>query len=326
MAEAMEPPTPEEEDALASLARKHRQCRRRWALYCATVWSTHVTSLLVTLSCGALEWLSAQLWLFGFRCFLMRLKRRHDGFQRLRHSDVINYNYDMNPDETIPPKAGISDVAHTVVKTGLSAIPMVGGPAAELFAALIVLPLSRRRDKWVQSIADGLKALEEKIQDFALESVQNNEAFATTAMYATQVALRNHHEEKLEALRNAVLNVASGNAPDDDLQLIFLNLIDSLTPWHLRMLCFFQDPIAYGKARGINHSDLYTGSISQTLEQTFPELRGQRAFYDQIAKDLFARGRIGIESLHTMMTASGVLSKRSTEMGDRFVAFITSPV
>jgi hypothetical protein len=70
--------TPEEEAALAALASKHRQRRRRWALYCAIVWSTHVTSLLVTLSCGvvdwlvALAWLPAQLSLFGFGCFWMR--------------------------------------------------------------------------------------------------------------------------------------------------------------------------------------------------------------------------------------------------------------
>jgi hypothetical protein len=232
----------------------------------------------------------------------------------------------MSPNERTPPKASLGDAMHTIVKAGLSAIPVAGGPAAELFAALIVPPLTKRRDKWVQTIADGLKALEEKIESFSLESLQDNEAFTTTIMHASQVALRNHHEEKLEALRNAVLNVASGNAPDDNLQLMFLNFIDSLTPWHLHMLRFFQDPIAYGKARGINHSNLYSGSIAQTLERTFPELRGQRAFYDQIAKDLFARGLIDIESLHTTMTASGTLSKRTTEVGDCFVAFITSPV
>jgi hypothetical protein len=55
-------------------------------------------------------------------------------------------------------------------------------------------------------------------------------------MHATQAAIRNHQKEKLEALRNAVLNSAEKNALDEDIKLMFVSLIDTFTPWHLRIL------------------------------------------------------------------------------------------
>jgi hypothetical protein len=45
------------------------------------------------------------------------------------------------------PKASMGDIAHTSTKAGLSAIPLVGGPAAEIFAAIITPPLTKRRDE-----------------------------------------------------------------------------------------------------------------------------------------------------------------------------------
>lgn len=38
------------------------------------------------------------------------------------------------------PKSGAGDAAHAVVRAALSAIPTAGGPAAELFTALVPPP------------------------------------------------------------------------------------------------------------------------------------------------------------------------------------------
>lgn len=226
-----------------------------------------------------------------------------------------------------PPKPDSGDVAHTIVKAGLSAIPMVGGPAAELFSALIIPPLAKRRDKWVQSIAEGLEELRAKIEGFDVEALRDNPAFVTAVMHATQAAIRNHQEEKLEALRNAVLNVACANAPHEDLQLMFLNFVDTLTPWHLRILRFFQNPTGYGAAKGIKYPAWHMGGPSTVLEYTFQELRGQRGFYDQVVSDLFSRGLMNSDTsaLHTTMTAAGMFDKRITPMGENFLRFISSP-
>ena len=114
--------------------------------------------------------------------------------------------------DALTPTGG--DWAHTISKGALSAIPAVGGPAAELLAAIIVPPLARRRDEWIRALADGLHVLEARVEGFTIAGLAENEAFVSTVMQATTVAVRTHQQEKREALRNAVLNVAAGRAPD----------------------------------------------------------------------------------------------------------------
>lgn len=139
----------------------------------------------------------------------------------------------MNSNTNKELKPEIADVAHTAAKALITAIPVIGGAAAEFFSAIVVPPLSRRRDKWIEDIVEGLQTLEKQVDGFKIEELSHNEMFITTVMNASQTAIRNHQEEKLEALRNAVLNAALPNPPDDDLQLMFLNFVDTFTPWHL---------------------------------------------------------------------------------------------
>jgi len=217
-------------------------------------------------------------------------------------------------------------VAHTLVKAGISSIPVLGGAAAEVFSLVIAPPLDRRRTEWMHTIADGLKSLEEKLKGFHVEDLSKNEAFISTVLHASQTAIRNHQQEKLEALRNAVLNVAIGKAPDEDVQLMFLNLIDALTPWHLRISRFFQDPVGLGNAKGLSTNTWTMGAPATLLERYYPELSGRRDFYDLVVSDLHARGLFSIADLHTTMSAQGIFTKRTTALGDSFLNFIASPI
>ena len=126
---------------------------------------------------------------------------------------------------------------------------------------------------------------------------------------------------------NAVLNVAIGNAPEDDLQLMFLNWVDSFTTWHLRILRLFQTPVEHGKKVGFSPDQIsYVGSPSDLLERCYSDLQGKRVIYDQIVSELHSRGLLGIDSLHSGMTGQGVFAKRTIELGDQFLNFITSPI
>jgi hypothetical protein len=71
-------------------------------------------------------------------------------------------------------------------------------------------------------------------------------------MQANQSAFRNHKKEKIDALRNAVLNSCLPGAPEDDIQMIFLNYIDELTPWHLRIMNLFDDPSRWAEENNTN--------------------------------------------------------------------------
>ena len=214
------------------------------------------------------------------------------------------------------PRAENRDLPDSVSRAVTSLVP--GGSALLEF---LQRPIETRREQWMDMIGHGLEKLEQQIADFNPETLLQNEAFVTAMLHASQIAIRNHQTEKREALRNAVLNVACDRAPEEDLQLMFLNLVDSFTSWHIRILRFFQNPADLADASGI-----VAGGFNTVLEQAFPVLQGQREFYDIINKDLFDRGLSNSQSLHGIGTGSGLLQKRSTAMGDAFLGFISSPV
>jgi hypothetical protein len=172
------------------------------------------------------------------------------------------------------PKPTHGDALHTFAKAGLSAIPIVGGPATELFAYIVVPPLTKRRDEWLQLIADGLKALEEKMENFSIESLSKNDDFITMLLEASHLAVRTHQKEKIESLRNAVLNAAL-EIPEEHAQAILLQFLAVATPWHLRVLAFYQSPEGYLEKAG---TKLSTGDyLSHFVSRVFKELDPNQA-------------------------------------------------
>lgn len=121
----------------------------------------------------------------------------------------------MSDNPYAAPKPSKGDIGHALAKAGLSAVPVIGGSTAELFQLLVQPPLERRRAAWMERVAEGLKELEEN--GLKLDDLKENEEFTSAVMQASQIAIRIHQQRKLEALRNAVLNVATGQAPDDAL-------------------------------------------------------------------------------------------------------------
>lgn len=221
----------------------------------------------------------------------------------------------MSDEKLDVPKQSRGDIAYSAAKAGLSAIPVIGGAAVELFQNVVQPPLEKRRAEWMAQVGQKLQELEEKGLD--LENLKENEGFISAVMYASQLALRTHHQEKLEALKNAVANIAIGQCPEEAIQHIFLNLVDSLTELHIQILKVFQAPEA---PHGIS-----MGGLSTVLEHNLPILRGRRDLYDQLWKDLFSRGLVNTDGLHTTMSGSGLTSKRTTGLGDAFLQFISEP-
>jgi len=227
----------------------------------------------------------------------------------------------------IPPKKNVGDIAHATTRTLISSLlPGVGGAAAELFSAILTPPIESRREEWMKNIADGLAELEKKVDGLSVESLSKNDEFVSSLLHASQVVTRNHQQGKREALRSAVLNVAAGNAPNEDLQLMFLGFVDTMTSWHLRILAFLQNPQKYLEVNEISAPNISAGAISHVLEAAFPDLQGERNFYDQVVKDLFSRGLINTDGIHVTMTSQGIYASRTTKMGNAFIDFITSPL
>jgi hypothetical protein len=246
------------------------------------------------------------------------------------------------------PKETAGDAVHTLARAGLSMIPLVGGPAVELLSTVITPPIIRRRDEWIVSIAAGLQTLAEKVDGFKIEDLSQNDVFITTVLHASQVAIRNHQKEKLRALRSAVLHTAMRSTLDDDLQLIFLGYIDTLSPLHLRILRYLDDPQRVARANKITFPDWETdhrayinvpdavvtvdasqnlGSVADALIHVFPELRGKNDIYTQIGKELYDRGLSDIGGInHGVTHPDQIFISHSSALGKQFIAFITSPI
>jgi hypothetical protein len=221
------------------------------------------------------------------------------------------------------PKKSAADVAYAVTKAVVSGVPIVGGPAAELVGLVFGPPLEKRREKWLEQLAEAVKGVQEKVSELTPEKLSEDEAFVTTALRTTEIAIRTHQQEKLEALRNAVVNAALPDAPDETMQQIFLNHVDNLTPLHLRILAFFNDPRGWGEKNSITYPNWTMGSPATVLEQSMSELAGQRGFYDHIVNDLEQRGLMPSGGLHTTMTSHGMFSQRTTPHGRQFLQFVS---
>lgn len=221
----------------------------------------------------------------------------------------------MAADKLEAPGKSKGDAAHAIVKAGLSAIPVVGGPAVELFQHLVQPPLERRRNEWMTDVGEKLQELEDRGVD--IEHLGESEEFVTAVMHATQIALRTHHEEKRDALRNAVFNIAIGQSPGEALEHMFFDWIDSMSSLHIQILKLFQNPTP--------PPGMSLGDLSSVLEYNMPHLKGHDSVSRQVWKDLYSRGLLNTDGMNTTMSAQDLGAKRTTEIGDAFIRFISEP-
>jgi hypothetical protein len=224
------------------------------------------------------------------------------------------------------PAGTPEEVAQTIARAAISAVPLIGSPAAELMALVFGDPLLERRDAWIERIAAVVVELTEKVEGITPESLSNDPAFVTTALHATQVALHNHQEEKLQALQNAVQNSVLPGEPDDDIKITFVHLIDVLTPGHLRLLKFFSDPSVWYRQHEITPQRRTMGGLGIVLEEGIPDLKGMREWYDFQWRDLSARGLTNTDNLHVTLTAASLFEPRLSSFGSRFLKFVEKQI
>jgi len=225
------------------------------------------------------------------------------------------------------PDTERSETVLGLAKGVASAVPVLGGLAVELMDIVIRPQIEQRRTDWLNSLAERLAKLEKRVDGFRVTDLVDDPAFTSAMLQAGTVAIRSHSQEKLEALRNAVLNVAVSSTSGEDEHEVFISLIDTFTPWHLRLLAFLADKEAIADKRGkLPFPGWSMGGVATVLEHVYPRLEGRREFYDLIVSDLNRAGLVAIDSLHMTGTRDGyMLAKQSTDMGDRFLRFITEP-
>ncbi|MDY4369992.1 hypothetical protein SNR26_20005 [Pectobacterium brasiliense] len=219
----------------------------------------------------------------------------------------------MKENDLKVPDTGLSDHAHTALKTALGSIPIAGNAIAELFASVIESPFQRRKKEWMYRVVDAIESLKKKGLDE--DTLKKNEKFISAVFYASHLAMKTHQTEKLEALKNAIENIALDVVPDEIIQQMFLNIIDRFTPLHLKLLQFSQAPVV--------PIGLSMGGLNSVLYDSYPGLRDHETLVNQIWKELYDHGLVNIDSLNGTMSRQGLAARRTTDLGDMFLNFIT---
>ena len=221
------------------------------------------------------------------------------------------------------PKKTAKDVVYAIIKGALGELPG-GSMSGELLALVISPPLAKRTTEFMESVARDMADIQNKVEQLQPDKLANNELFITATVQATQIAIRNHQSEKLEALRNSVLNTAMLTESRDDMVQTFLAYVDTLTVSHIKVLDYFYDPKIWGTEHNVNWPDWSSGGVLAPLRQAMPEI--DEDFAKQIIRDLQTRGLLADFTTGATLTDSGMFASRTTSMGNDFLLSIKKPV
>jgi hypothetical protein len=228
------------------------------------------------------------------------------------------------PDWTVPPKSSAGDVAHAVVKAGISVA--TAGVGGEVFALLIRSPLQRRMQEWADRVEVRLKHLAERDREIVAR-LSDNDEFVSVFVSATQAAVRTHHEEKLRMLGSAVEHAATGVHLDADLQLLFVRFVDELTPTHFALLSVLAvNPDAIAEIE--SYEGLRDFFIAQTLIE--PSKEEFRLFCNDLGSRVLVRFSDAIEDFGGIAQSELLATEASgrgtkvmvTELGNALLRFV----
>ena len=215
------------------------------------------------------------------------------------------------------------DVAHSITKGSIGAIPIVGSLASEIFGLIVTPPLEKRRAEWMNEVADKLKELEANGQ-IDCNQLKEDDQFLDIVLQSTSFALKTSEKEKIQCFKNALINAAKGECPDKTRTQIFLNQLDNFTTWHIRIIKLIDNPNDWYERQGKRPPSYMMGSISSMLKDAFPELKSQDELIEVIWNDLESVGFHRTGNVKTTMSGNGVLSERTTEFGKEFLEFIAN--
>ena len=90
---------------------------------------------------------------------------------------------------------------------------VLGTAATELLNSVIAPPLHRRRVEWMNELSQAVLSSSRRDRALDLDPRQEDDAFITTVMYASQAPIKTQETATRETVRNAVLNAARPHAP-----------------------------------------------------------------------------------------------------------------
>lgn len=183
-------------------------------------------------------------------------------------------------------KSNNADKNYGAIKAAIGLLPGVGGAVAEFYSTYISPPATKRLYEFLEKLIGELRSLQSQVNGFTVESLQKNPVFITALMQAIEIAIRNHQEEKLKALRNLILNSVLSNSVEDDVKLLFFDWLNEFKVSHLHLLHILHEPDRY-REKAI----------------TLKELQTNKYLYGYFLKELIDKGLVFFEEFYTKADA-----------------------
>jgi hypothetical protein len=222
--------------------------------------------------------------------------------------------------DELPTKDG-KDHLHKATKAGLSIVPLVGGALVELFDTVFSAPIDKRKEEWLIKLAETVDELCTKLEGLTPEKLRNNPEFISACLQASNIAIRTHSEEKLKALKVALKNTVLRKDFDESKKMIFLRLIDQMTPLHIRVFHFLSFPNKYVEelnSRLPSNTSSHWGNLSNVWDEYFDDVKSTNSLLDVITNDLNNYGLITVNKFHLASMTSSPIG-----LGRDFIEFIT---
>ena len=211
----------------------------------------------------------------------------------------------------------IAEHVLNILKAGLAAAPFAGA-IASLMSDYIPSSRARRLEEFARSLAQDLDRLSNRVrEDYLL-----TDEFAFMFEKCFRGVAENYQHDKIEAFRGILVNSAVRSDVVEDEQEYFLNLVNSLSVLHIRILKFMAAPERYLEDTGIPSSRI-RGGFAQFLPVAIPGV--QLEVLKSAFGELFRNGLTNTDQtiFGTITSGQGLdlLRGRVTDLGNRFIGF-----
>lgn len=172
------------------------------------------------------------------------------------------------------------DYFRDIAKIPVSLIPT----GSSILDLVFKSPISKRKDEWAKELGEKVQWLLDN--GLTIKDLQHNEKFVDVVFQATQIAIKTSQREKINALKNAIVNIVLDESYDASIIQMFLNLIDSLTPLHFSLLSNSKASSEFEATRLVGNQRIPWLSLEQA-QKSYANVDGVivRSIFSQFAQD-----------------------------------------
>ena len=181
------------------------------------------------------------------------------------------------------------DKVHRIISALISCTPSVGGALDKAFNATFESPMQVRHQKWMLLVTDAINEIFKETNNTEKDLLLND-AFIDAYMQSSLIAMKHRQDERLDFLKNALINTALTPFNPMGKEQAFLQFIDDFSVWHFKVLFFYINPMQFIRER--NYKGEESEGTMHYIKSAFPDLANDDGYLYLIWSDLKNNGLI----------------------------------